>query len=258
MDKNELKMAGTKSRKIKISKQIYGDFARFYDLLGWNKFVRICAERLRNFVTLRGTGEESVLDLACGTGELEYCLRKTRLDFTGVDISWQMLSEARRKVRGVKFIHGDMASVRLSKKFDIVTCFFDSVNHLSGATAIRSMFKTARMHLKPGGFFLFDMLSPEGLENWDSVEIRRGDNYYVTINGSFDPVKIRSSATIEGFVETRNHGYHRFLQNVEECSFPLDKIAELLTVAGFEDIKVSSFNVEENIEHTSRWFLVVR
>jgi len=258
MKKKTRKIDGAKAQKGKISKQIYGDFARFYDLLGWNKFVRVCAERLRHFVTLRGTGGESVLDLACGTGELEFYLRKTNLDFTGVDISWQMLSEARKKVRGVKFVHGDMTSVRLNKKFDIVTCFFDSVNHLSGVTAMKRMFKTARMHLKPGGFFLFDMLSPEGLENWDSVEVRRGDNYYVMINGTFDPSKNKSSAIIEGFVEAGNHGYQRFIQNVEECSFTLDKVAELLTIAGFDDIKVSSFNVEEAIEHTSRWFFVVR
>lgn len=242
---------------MQTQKEIYGEFARFYDHLGWNKFARICAEKLKNFVALRGAGDESVLDLACGTGELEFCLRNSNLKFTGVDISWQMLSEARRKVKRVKFVHGDMSFVRLNKQFDLITCFFDSVNHLNGLTAVKKMFKTARIHLKPHGFFIFDMLSPEGLENWDSVEIRQGDDYYVTVNGSFDALKTRASATIEGFVQSGNRGYRRFLQNVEECSFPLEKVAELLTIAGFDDITVSSFNTEEPIEETSRWLFVV-
>ena len=77
--------------------QVYGEFARYYDKLGWNKFSQICAERLKAFVRFRGMGKETVLDLACGTGELEYRLKNSRLEFTGVDISWKMLSSARRK-----------------------------------------------------------------------------------------------------------------------------------------------------------------
>jgi ubiquinone/menaquinone biosynthesis C-methylase UbiE len=236
---------------------IYGDFSRYYDFLGWNKFSQICAERLRHFVKLRGSGSESVLDLACGTGELEYQLKKTKLIFTGVDISRQMLSEARRKNRGIEFIHGDMTNIRLSRQFDIVVCFFDSVNHLSGITNIKKMFKTARIHLSNGGFFIFDMLSPEGLERWESVEIRRDNDYYVTVNGFYDPEKIKAGVTIEGFIKMGKKGYSRFCQQVKECSYPLDKIAEALTIAGFSDISVTSFDIEEPIEHTSRWYFVV-
>ena len=236
---------------------IYGDFARYYDFLGWNRFARICAERLRQFVKLRGNGSETVLDLACGTGELEYRLKKTGLKFTGVDISRRMLSEARLKNKGMRFVHGDISGVRLNRKFDIVTCFFDSVNHLQGTAALRRMFKTVRIHLKPGGFFIFDMLTPEGLEKWESVEIRRGKDYYVAINGFYDSARIKAEVTIEGFVKTPKQGYARFCQRVKEMSYPLDKVAEILTGAGFSDISVTSFDLAEAVEHSSRWYFVV-
>jgi len=240
-----------------MSKQIYGDFARFYDILGWNRFARICAERLNNFVKFRGNGYETILDMACGTGELEHLLANSGLKFTGVDISRKMLTEARHKTRGVKYIYGDICDIRLGQKYDLAVCFFDSVNHLSGATAIKKMFKTVKMHLKPGGFFLFDMLTPEGLEEWESIDIRRDHDHYVVVNGHYDPDKIKVDVTIEGFVETSKDTYTRFCQQIRECSMPLDKVAELLTIAGFDDISVTSFDLEEPIEHTSRWYFVV-
>ena len=236
---------------------IYGEFARYYDQLGWNRFAKITAERLKAFVKFRGTGDETVLDLACGTGELEYLLRKTKLKFTGVDISWQMLTRARQKNKDVEFFHGDITGVRLDRKFDIVVCYFDSVNHLSGITAMKKMFKTARMHLKPGGYFIFDMLTPEGLSHWESIDIRKDDDHYVVVNGHFDEEKIQAEVTIEGFVKSQGEEYVRFCQNVKECTYPLDKVAEALTIAGFDDITVTSFDLEEPVESTSRWYFVV-
>lgn len=236
---------------------IYGEFARYYDFLGWNRFARVTAERLGNFIKFRGNGNEYVLDLACGTGELEYLLRKTRLNFTGVDISRKMLSEANRKTKGVKYIYGDMKDVRLGRKFDIAVCYFDSVNHLSGITALKRLFKTVKIHLKPGGYFIFDMLTPEGLEQWEAIDIRRDNNYYVVVNGHFDAEKIKAEVTIEGFVKSSDDKYIRICQNVKECSYPLDKVAEALTIAGFDDISVTSFDLDEPIESTSRWYFVV-
>jgi len=240
-----------------LNLNVYGDFANYYDMLGWGNFARLSAERLRNFVTFRGQGNETVLDLACGTGELEYILKRTKLQFTGVDLSWKMLSQARGKNKGMKFHHGDIANIRLNKKFDLVVCFFDSINHLSGISAIKKAFKTARIHLKQGGFFIFDMLSPEGLERWEAIDIRKRPDYYITINGHYDPDKIRAEVAIEGFVKFGNNSYRRFIQRVKECSFPLDVVAEALTIAGFNEISVTSFNTDEPIEAASRWFFVV-
>ncbi|MCD6161403.1 MAG: class I SAM-dependent methyltransferase [candidate division Zixibacteria bacterium] len=237
-----------------MKNQNYTDFAKYYDMLGWNKFSHVCAERLHNFIRFRGVGNESVLDLACGTGELEYKLRNTNLKFTGVDLSMSMLTQARRKINGVKFIHGDITSVRLKQKYDIAVCFFDSVNHLSGITAVRKLFKTARVHLRKGGFFIFDMLTPDGLSEWESVDIRRKPDHTVIVNGFYDSDKITAEINIEGFIKSGRNTYNRFIQNLIERSYNFDTVAESLEKAGFDNISVSAFNPDEHIKHTSRWF----
>ncbi len=239
-----------------MKNQVYSEFAQYYDMLGWNKFAHICAERLKTFVRFRGSGNETVLDLACGTGELEYRLQRTNLKFTGVDLSWQMLSQARRKTDSVKYIHGDITSIRLNRKYDIVVCFFDSVNHLGGITAIKRLFKTARMHLNKGGYFIFDMLTPDGLADWESLDIRREKDYTVIMNGYYSPEKITAEIRIEGFIKTGKSSFKRFMQKITERSYTIEKIAESLALAGFDDISVSSFNPDEPVESASRWFFV--
>jgi len=46
------------------------------------------------------------------------------------------------------------------------------------------------------------------------------------------------------------------MQKIIEHSYTIDRIAESLTLAGFDDISVSSFNSNEPVENTSRWFFV--
>lgn len=237
--------------------QNYTDFAKYYDMLGWNRFSHVCAERLKNFVRFRGIGNESVLDLACGTGELEYKLRNTNLVFTGIDLSMPMLAQARRKNNGVKFIHGDITSIRLKQQYDIVVCFFDSVNHLSGITAVKKLFKTARLHLRKGGYFIFDMLTSDGLSEWEAVDIKRKPNYTVIVNGYYDTDKLAAEISIEGFIKSGKNTYNRFMQKLIERSYDFDTIVESLEKAGFENISVSAFNPDEKIKQTSRWFFVI-
>jgi SAM-dependent methyltransferase len=243
---------------MQIKKNVYGEFARYYDLLGWNRFSRVCAERLKNFVRFRGRGNETVLDLACGTGELEYKLRGTGLKFTGVDLSRLMLKQARQKNRTAKFIDGDITSIKLRRKFDIAVCFFDSINHLTGIPPVKKLFKTVRTHLVDNGYFIFDMLTPSGLAEWESLDIRRDKNYTVIMNGFYDDNSLNAEITIEGFVRNRKNCYSRFLQKIIEKSYPLEAIVDTLNKAGFDEISVSAFDTAEPVEKASRWFFVVK
>ena len=250
-------MIATPQHSDKSQQFVYAEFAEYYDKLGWHLFARDCAMRLKAFTRLRGTGNEKVLDLACGTGELEYMLRNTKLRFTGVDLSPGMLKEGRRKNRSVKFVEGDIASVRLNKHFDLVICFFDSVNHLISFADLKKVFKTARAHLRPGGFFIFDMLSPNGLAEWEFFDIKRKPDYTVITNGSFESSNNTVDITIEGFIRKKDANYFRFLQKIRERSYPFAKIVDALGKASFLNISVSSFNPDQPVENCSRWFFVV-
>lgn len=233
----------------------YGDFSRYYDYLGWNKFASMAANRIRAFIKLTGFKPATALDLACGTGELEHLLRNTGISFTGVDSSKGMLREARKKCRGVKFIAEDAAKVRLNRKFDMALLLFDSANHMLSLSHLRRVFKNARRHLRDGGYFIFDILTEPGLERWEHVDIRRDNDYFVISTGHYYPESLSADIIIEAFVR-RGKLYDRVYQKLVERTYPPAEIIQGLRDAGFARIAASSFNHIEELEEASRlWFV---
>jgi SAM-dependent methyltransferase len=234
---------------------VYGGFSRYYDYLGWNKFARGAAVRLTSFFRLRKFKPESVLDFACGTGELEKSLNKSGIKFVGVDASRGMLKVARAKCENCRFVPGDAATVRLNRKFDMVLFLFDSANHMNSGAHLRRVFDNARRHLRGGGFFIFDILTGAGLERWEHIDIRRKRDYTVITNGYYYPEDLSADIFIEAFVRKKN-GYDRVYQKVVERAYPSSDIINWLTEAGFSRIMASAYDPAEEIEEASRlWFV---
>ncbi len=227
-------------------------------MLGWNEFAAECAERIKTILKFRLPKARFLLDFACGTGELEYRLRNAGISPIGVDISPAMLKVARKKNPGVEFIVGDMISLKLERKFDIVCCFFDSVNHLRSTDELNRFFGNVAVHLRPGGLFVFDTLSPAGLAKWEFFDLKTAPDYTVITSGDFDENKIKARITIEGFVRRKSGLYRRFRQEIVEKAFAFKTILRSLQKAGFSHIAVSSFDPAESIEKSSRWFLLAR
>ena len=236
-------------------KNAYGDFSKYYDFLGWNKFALNAAVRLQSFIKLRGIKPGKILDLACGTGELEKAMGNTSIRFVGIDASEGMLKAARKKCRGLRLVHGDAAAVRLDDEFDIVLFLFDSANHMNSLAHLKRVFKNARRHLKDDGFFIFDILTGIGLERWEHIDIRRTADYTVISNGYYYPDDLSADIFIEAFVKKGNN-YDRVYQKVVEKTYlPID-IYRSLTEAGFSKVLVSSYNTDEELEEASRlWFV---
>jgi SAM-dependent methyltransferase len=68
-----------------------------------------------------------------------------------------MLAQARAKLPGVELVEGNMASFRLDRRFDVVVCVFDSLNHLLDFGDWESTFASVHDHLTDGGLFVFDV-----------------------------------------------------------------------------------------------------
>lgn len=168
----------------------YTVLAPYYDALnsdvdcaGWARFLRdvflrfggtnISADEGRS----AGDGIRTVCDLACGTGRITAELAALGYDMTGIDLSEQMLMQARRNLAD-RFIRDDMTdeqcdaavaalpllllqdmrSFELYGTVDAVVCCLDSVNYLDSKGAL-SCFERVHNYLNPGGLFVFDVNS---------------------------------------------------------------------------------------------------
>ncbi len=234
---------------------IYGDFSQYYDLLGWNIFARNAATRLEAFFRLRGKVPGTVLDLACGTGELEKRLSRHGIKFTGVDISPGMIKFARRKFPRGKFVVADAAKVRLDREYDLVLLLFDSANHMRSLAHLEATMSNARRHLKPGGYFIFDFLTEYGMDEWEQINIHRDKEFTLFWYGHYYPEKLQADVFIEAFIRERKK-YRRVFQKIVEKTYPASDIIASLTKSGFTKVMVSPYDLDEKIEKAGRlWFV---
>jgi SAM-dependent methyltransferase len=252
--------AGVSTHNLRMS-NAYGDFAQHYDLLGWGAFARASAIRLKSFFKLQGWKPRNILDLACGSGELEKSLRGTGIRFTGVDLSSQMIRIARRKNPGTKFVVSDAATVRLTKKFDMVLLLFDSANHMNSLSHLARVFRNARRHLAADGYFIFDYLTARGLETWEQLNIKRAQSHTLFWYGHYYPEEMLAEIFIEAFVKSgraSSRNYRRVYQKLVEKTYPLSDIIASLNSSGFGRIAASPYDIDEKIEEATRLWFVCR
>ncbi len=105
-----------------------------------------------------------ILELGCGTGHKLIPLASDGCSCVGLDLSPDMLAEARRKAdeRGVlvEWVQGDMTAFDLGRAFDLVFITANSLLHLHSADDLVSCFRSVRRHLAPGARFIFDVFNP--------------------------------------------------------------------------------------------------
>lgn len=221
-----------------------------YDL--WEQFTR---EKLP--ATTR-----TVLELACGTGELATRLA-TDFDVTGLDLSEEMLTMADKRAfeKGVhvNFIEGDMQDLFEIGTYDAVTCYSDSICYLSDSQEVQQTFDSVYSVLNNGGLFIFDVHSifqiEEGFKDY-SFHDQTDDFAFL-----WDSYPGEEKYSIEHYLTffVKEHGDH-FLRKDElhqERTYPLDEYLRLLENSGFVNVKVfADFENKAPDDESKRWFFV--
>jgi len=94
----------------------------------------------------------TLLHLGCGGGHNDHYLRR-HFAVTGVDLSPEMVANARRLNPEVEYLVGDMRTLRLGRTFDAVA-ILDSIMYMRTEEELAMAFATAWEHLRPGGVLL--------------------------------------------------------------------------------------------------------
>jgi SAM-dependent methyltransferase len=141
----------------------YSRLAATYDrALGRASFVRTrrAFEVLVRHYDIRF---KTAADLGCGTGLFAcYLRRRWGVPVFAVDRSAEMLSVARCNCPdpGVYWLRQDLRCLRLPCRVDLATANFDTLNHLLLPGDLPRVFRRVWRSLRPGGYFLFDLVTP--------------------------------------------------------------------------------------------------
>ncbi|MBT8213712.1 MAG: class I SAM-dependent methyltransferase [Acidimicrobiia bacterium] len=124
------------------------------------------AQKIYRIIDDRVPGAETVLDVACGTGQYTQYLAR-RFAVTGLDIQPSMLQIARRRLGDdVPLVEGDMTDFDLGRRFDAVVCLFSSIAYVHTPEAFRATIANLAKHTVDGGVCIVEpWIEPQAWED---------------------------------------------------------------------------------------------
>ncbi|MBU1319345.1 MAG: class I SAM-dependent methyltransferase [candidate division Zixibacteria bacterium] len=238
----------------------YSKLAPYYDLLGWADFTFHILPHIRSFFRAIGSPPERYLDIACGTGVLASILADENIRITGIDINPEMIREAKKREYSIRpnFRVADMCKFDLRSQFPVTGCFYDAINHLASEEDVRKAFRCAFLHTEPGGYYIFDINTPLGLERWSPYCSQQRNRFIVTQDGTYDKSTGTRDIKIEAFVKDSNDEVRYVNEMIREKAYPLSFIQHALAEAGFRKFAFEPFRNEGTVRDAERLFTVCR
>lgn len=188
-----------------------------------------------NFTKKYVSKDKTILDLACGSGTLAILLSVEGYRVDGLDLSSEMISLANDKFKAYHILNNlyvkDMSSFNLPNKYDVITCYFDSVNHLPSLNDVKNMMSCVYDALNSDGLFLFDLFSKSKYEAMDNTDISEefddfSYNWKINLKA---PNILTHNITING--ETNIHEiYNEYYYDINDF-IDLNKF-EILNISG--------------------------
>ena len=155
--------------------KIYTCLSRVYDL-GWGDFSKRYVSLINRLLQEYNISQARILDIACGTGTLAIELARNGHIVQGIDISPEMIREAKHKsnrLPKLSFKVADMTSFQVKGKFNLVTCTFDSINYLININDLKKALNHIANLLIPKGLFVFDSNTSRLYRNYHQEVLKR-------------------------------------------------------------------------------------
>lgn len=218
---------------------MYNDFAVFYDGLTENvdyesRTQYLCAlfKKFDRMPTL-------LLDLACGTGSFSNCFAARGVSVIGVDMSYEMLAEAREKSAeqglDVLYLCQNATELDLYGTVDGAVCCLDSLNHITDYDDFSNAIARVSLFLEKDRLFIFDVNTPykhkEILGN-NTLVLENEDVYCVWQNEYCD-----TNNTVEinlDFFTPDGDAYYRTSEQFCERAYTEAEIENALQKAGLK------------------------
>lgn len=218
--------------------EIYKDydcFAYFYNKY-WTINSPLYLEKALDILLLEKIEQNAhILDVCCGTGNVAGLLQERGYKMTGLDGSSLMLDYAKENAPGVEFILSDARDFNLGRKFNAVTCLFDSINHLLNKDDVIKVFKNIYDHLEDNGIFVFDVNSLSSsidvdLSDFTAIE----DNEVFISQAEYNSVEKLITYSLTAFIK-ENNKWERYDNKIYERYYEERLLISYLNKAGFKN-----------------------
>jgi len=268
----------------------YRDFAAVYD--AWQKlyprpFAVAMAPRIAAAISKHQPPVRILADVACGTGTLLHHWTRTYRGWTlyGTDRSPAMIRSARRAARagtpltpaqatraGTQGSHAGRAGAATPPRFKVqdlldldlpspagvITCIFDSLNHVTRASDLQRIFHNIRRNLAPGGIFFFDLVHPDEFADvFTGYSILEGEDLYAGVDSGNEELRGVLYGTARfSFFRRRGERWRRVDFEVRERCWKIAEIRAMLAYAGLKVldlVKADPYDADEYAVPRAIW-----
>ena len=243
----------------------YESFASVYDLfmdeINYDEWVSY-VEKLWNRFDLK---PDIVCELGCGTGNISLRLAEKGYETIGIDISADMLSEAKMKAEqngtDVLFLLQDMREFELYGTVNSILCLCDSLNYITDDEDMQQVFNLVNNYLHPGGLFVFDLnteykfkeiYGENTFSETDEDAVYIWENYY-------DEEERINEYYLNFFMKNETGTYDRTQEEHLERAYSLDEIKRFIEKSGMKfEAAYDAFTFEPVKENSERIYVVAR
>lgn len=228
----------------------YQALAAVYDLLMEDIDYQQWADYIHSLLEEQHCPGKRLLDLGCGTGSITMLLAQKGYCITAVDLSADMLAQARRKNQTlnlpIRWEQQDMTELFLEDDggepsvFDGVIATFDAVNYITDAEQLQHLLQSLEFMMADDGILIFDIQTPYKLREYlgDNIFTLHHPQVEYMWENHFDQEEQICQMDITFFLKQENGLYQRVTESHREKAYELDLLRVWLDLYGFEVIAV--------------------
>ncbi|SDB21190.1 class I SAM-dependent DNA methyltransferase [Eubacterium oxidoreducens] len=216
----------------------YEAFAQVYDLFMDNIPYETWCDNLLGFLQEAGIKEGLVVDLGCGTGVMTRMLELAGYDMIGIDLSQDMLWEARQhqieEGSNILYLQQDMREFELYGTVRAIICICDSINYILKEEELVKVFSLVNNYLDPQGLFVFDFNTVYKYEQIGEEVIceNRKEGSFIWEN-YYDVDTQINEYDLTLYIGSEHEGlYERYEENHRQRGYTLENMKECLEKAG--------------------------
>ena len=232
---------------------MYSDiFCKVYNEFGWNYYPEIFGQQLLQWLGQQGLQPKTAMDLACGTGILCQILRDGGIAADGMDFSAGMIDLARQNCQEGHFDVADMTTYCPARRFDLVTCTGDAINHVASLADVEKIFANVYKYTNPGGWFVFDILNENEVSDSEPFEMDFDENTRVWFQ-----MTRPGQGSVALTIRVYERGELRVEEVIRETIHDPAAICDLLRKSGFVVTRCAD-TLLPSAAHGTTWFVIAQ
>ncbi len=221
----------------------YTGFAEVYDELMEDVPYKEWSERIISIMHDYDIKDGLVLDLGCGSGTMTELLASAGYDMTGVDLSPEMLEQAKLKKESsgndILYLCQDMRDFELYGTMRAVVCVCDSLNYILEENELKRVFELVNNYLDPGGLFLFDINTVHKYRDviGDMTIAENRDDCSFIWENFYDEDKAVNEYDLTLFIRNENGLYEKQEETHFQRGYEYEKVKQLIEESGLEFVE---------------------